>query len=98
MILRLVKIYLVLSFLAVFVWMGAVARKTLDHNSQAAYCNYNVEKSEANYVVYDEPCRIRIGVLAHQFGLGFLIITGVLHSPTYLYLLVRYIRRRRRKI
>ncbi len=95
MVLRLVKIYLVLSTFVVAAFFGVVIHAHLDHNPQAEYCDYNVERHEANYVSQGEPCRIRLMVVSLQFGRPFLVVTAALHSPAYLYFLVRRIRKRR---
>ncbi len=97
MVLRLVKIYLVLSTLAVVAWLGLGIYISLEHNPQAEYCDYYVERHEANYVSQGEPCRIRLNALVFEFGTIFLVVTGALHSPAYLYFLVRRIRKRRAK-
>ena len=95
MMMRLLKVYLVLTVLAVFYWLGTGFYYLLQHNAQQSYCVYSVEKDEANYEVDGLPCRIRFDVLFYQFGAMSLIYIGVLHSPVYLYLLVRFFRRRR---
>ncbi len=95
MVLRLVKFYLVLSTLVVAALFGFIIYVNLEHNPQAEFCDYYVERHEANYVSQGEPCRIRLVVVAFQFGLPFLIVTAAVHSPAYLYFLVRRIRRRR---
>ncbi len=95
MVLRLVKFYLLLSTLAVVAWFGLGIYISLDHNPQATYCDYNVERREANYISQGEPCRIRLDVLVSELGPLFLIVTAALHSPAYVYFLVRRIRKRR---
>ncbi len=95
MVLRLVKFYLLLSTLAVVAWLGLGIYISLEHNPQATYCDYNIEKEEAIYVSQGEPCRIRLNVLVFEFGTIFLVVTAALHSPAYLYFLVRRIRKRR---
>ncbi len=96
MVLRLVKIYLVLSTLVVVVLFWFIVYVNLEHNPQEAFCDYDVEKHWANYVKSNgEQCRIRGNVIALQFGVPFLILTAAVHSPAYLYFLVRRIRKRR---
>ncbi len=98
MVLRLVKFYLVLSTFVVAALFGFIIYVNLEHNPQSEFCGYYVERHEANYVSQGEPCRIRLMVVAFQFGLPFLIVTGVLHSPAYVYFLVRRIRKRRAEL
>ncbi len=97
MVLRLVKIYLVLSTLIVAALFGFVIYVNLEHNPQAEFCDYYVERHEANYVSQGEPCSIRLMVVAFQFGLPCLVVTAAPHSPAYLYFLVRRVRKRRAK-
>ncbi len=94
MVLRLAKFYVLLSTLAVVAWLGLGIYISLEHNPQAEYCDYYVEIHKANYVSQGEPCRIRLNVLVYGFGTIFLVVTAALHSPAYLYFLVRRIRKR----
>ncbi len=98
MLLRLVNVYLVVSTLLVTTWFGLGIYISLDHNPQATYCDYNVERREANYISQGEPCRIRLDVLVSELGPLFLIVMAALHSPAYLYFLVRRIRKRRAEL
>ncbi len=95
MVLRLVKFYLVLSTLVVAALFGFIIYVNLEHNPQAEFCDYYVERHEANYVSQGEPCRIRLDVLVSELGPLFLIVMAALHSPAYVYFLVRRVRRRR---
>ncbi len=96
MVLRLVKFYLVLSTLVVAALFGFVIYVNLEHNPEATFCDYYVEKHWTNYVNKSgEHCRIRLGIVSIYFGLPFLVVTAALHSPAYLYFLVRRVRRRR---
>lgn len=98
MVLRLVKIYLVLSTLIAAAFSGVFVYTNLEHNPEATFCDYYVEKHWTNYVNKSgEHCRIRLGIVSIYFGLPFLVVTVALHSPAYLYLLVRRVRRRRAK-
>ena len=95
MVLRLVKIYLVLSTLIAAAFSGVFVYTNLEHNPQETFCEYEVEKHWTNYVNKSgEHCRIRLGIVSLYFGLPFLVVTAALHSPAYLYLLVRRIRKR----
>ncbi len=96
MVLRLVKVYLVLSTLIAAAFSGVFVYTNLEHNPEATFCDYYVEKHWTNYVKSNgEHCRIRLGMVSIYFGLPFLVVTAALHSPAYLYFLVRCIRRRR---
>ena len=98
MVTRLVKIYLVLSTVVLFILVLGDVRKALEHNPQGTYCDYYVEDHWANYVKRSgEQCRIRLWAIASEFGVLLLIAIGVVHSPAYLYFLVRHIRKRRAK-
>lgn len=93
---RLIKIYLVLTALIIAALSGVFIYANLEHNAQGVFCDYNVEPHWINYVNSSgEQCRIRVGIVAKYFSLPFLIGTLALHSPVYLYFLVRYFRRRR---
>ena len=96
MVFRFIKIYLVLTALIVAALSSVFIYANLEHNPQGVFCDYNVEPHWTNYVnSSDEQCRIRVGIVAVYFSLPFLIGTVALHSPVYLYFLVRYLRRRR---
>jgi hypothetical protein len=97
MLLRVVKIYLVLSTIVIFSLAGFAAYTGLKLNPQSVYCNYAVDESEANYVAQGVPCRVRFGALLQVFGLTTLAIAATAQLPAYVYFLVRYIRRARSK-
>ncbi len=72
MVLRLVKFYLVPSTLVVAALFGFIIYVNLEHNPQAEFCDYYVEKHWANYVKSNgEQCRIRGNVIALQSEFRF---------------------------
>ena len=97
MLLRVIKIYLVLSTVILVSWAGLGAYVALEHNPQSVYCNYAVDESEANYVAQGVPCRIRFGALLQVFGLTTLAIAATAQLPAYVYFLARYVRKARSK-
>jgi len=97
MLLRIVKIYIVLSTIVILSLAGFAAYTGLKLNPQSVYCDYAVDESEANYVAYGVPCRIRFGTLFRVFGLTSLIIMAFVQLPAYFYFLARYVRKARSK-
>ncbi len=96
MLLRVIKIYLVLSTVVLFAWVGLGAYIALERNVQSSYCDYAIDEGEANYVAHGVPCRIRLDEMA-KLGAFLLLTLAVFQGPVYLYFLVRYICRARSK-
>ena len=96
MLLRVIKIYLVLSTVILVSWVGLGAYIGLEHNPQSAYCEYAIDEGEANYVAHGVPCRIRLDEMA-KLGAFLLLTLAVFQGPVYLYFLARYVRKARSK-
>ena len=103
--LHIVHVYLVLSAIAVLVWIGMGAAFGVDHNAGATYCNYYVKGypgldpeglPEANWSIAGDPCRLRAWNIFSLYGVLALIFLAAVQSPAYLFLIVRYVFRRRR--
>lgn len=92
-----VRVYLIITFVAV----GAVAAlgvaASLDHNPQQEYCVYSVDPRDVDITSSGTPCRFERGTYYLQFGSVSAIFLGVLQTPAYLLLLVAYARAKRRR-
>ena len=93
---RLIKAYLIASFLAVTLWIGNGLSMGYDMNKEGQYCDYS--HPEPNWETQGIPCRLNFEYMLMLEGRGWIVALIIVHSPTYVaWLVLRFAERRRRR-
>jgi hypothetical protein len=91
---RIVRVYLISTFIFVFAWLFLGSYTGVEHNAQGEYCAYSVDPRTVNFAVSDIPCRLELDQLYLEIGVIFLVIIIPLHIPAYIFLTYLYVQRR----